>query len=111
MSTARALALNTGVQIIGKIVSTSIGIVIIGIMTRFLGQEGFGIYSTANAFLQVFALLMDMGLNVTFIAILGEHADDPAYERRCTSALFTLRILMAVVMIVALAPLAAWFTP
>lgn len=111
MSLTRALALNTGVQLAGKIVSTGLGVVIIGIMTRYLGQEGFGIYSTANAFLQVFALLMDLGLNVTLIALLGEHAHDKAYEKRCVSALFTLRIVMAVFVIGLLAPIAAWFTP
>lgn len=111
MSLARALALNTGVQLVGKIVSTALGVVIIGIMTRYLGQEGFGIYSTANAFLQVFALLMDLGLNVTFVALLGEHADDEAYQTRCVSALLTLRIVMAVVVIGLLAPVAALAMP
>lgn len=111
MSLTRSLALNTGVQMAGKIVSTTLGIVIIGVMTRYLGQEGFGAYSTANAFLQVFALLLDLGINVTLIAMLGEHSGDEAYEKRCVSALFTLRMLIAVPLIGVIAPLTAWITP
>ncbi len=111
MSLARVLAWNTGVQIAGKAVSTALGIAIIGIMTRLLGTEGFGAYSTANAFLQIFALLLDLGLNVTLVALLGEHAGDEKYERRCTSALFTLRIVMAITILGVAAPLVALFFP
>lgn len=111
MSVARALAWNTGVQVAGKVVSTGIGIAIIGIMTRLLGQQGFGAYSTANAFLQIFALLLDLGLNVTQVALLGEHAGDKKYEDRCTSALFTLRIIMSLLVLCVIAPIVAFLFP
>jgi O-antigen/teichoic acid export membrane protein len=110
MSLARALVWNTGVQVVGKAISTVLGIFIVGLMTRLLLEEGFGMYSTANAFLAVFALLLDLGLNVTFIALLGEHAGDEKFEKRCVSALFTLRIVSAVLIIGLLAPLVGWFT-
>jgi O-antigen/teichoic acid export membrane protein len=111
MSLTRVIAWNTGVQVAGKIVSTGIGIALIAILTRQLGQEGFGMYSTANAFLQIFALLLDLGLNVTLIALLGEHADDKVYEKRCLSALFTLRIVLAVIILGIIAPLTAFAFP
>lgn len=111
MSLARSLAWNTGLQIVGKMLSTGLGVVIIGLMTRYLGQDGFGAYSTANAFLQVVALLLDLGINMTFTSLLGEHAGDKKYEERCVSALFTLRALMAVVLIGLAAPLIGAFFP
>ena len=95
MSTTRTLALNTGVQIAGKIVSTAIGVVVIGLMTRYLGQEGFGMYSSANAYFQIFAIMLDLGLNVMLVQMLGERAGDTAYENRAVSATFTLRLVMA----------------
>lgn len=102
MSIARALAVNTGIQLIGRVISTILGIIIIGLLTRSLGQTGFGAYTAATAYLQFFALLLDLGLNVTFTALLGEHANDKAYEKRCISAIFTLRLVMvAAAMIVA----------
>ncbi len=110
MSLFRRLALNTASQLVGKVVSTTIGVIIVGLLTRYLGQDGFGAYSTANAFLQVFTLFLDLGVNVTFVALLGEHADDPAYEKRCVSALFTLRLTCAGILTIA-APLIGWFSP
>ena len=105
MSLANRIAQNTAIQIAGKVLSTALGIGIVAILTRELGREGFGAYSTANAFLQVFTLVLDLGLNVTLVALLGEHAGNEKYERRCTSALFTLRIFMAGVTLLLLAPL------
>lgn len=104
MNTGRTIAANTALQVTGKLVSTALGIGMIAILTRSLGREGFGAYSTANAFLQVFTLVLDLGLNVTLVALLGEHAGDDPYERRCTSALFTLRIVMATIALLILAP-------
>lgn len=111
MSVARAIALNTVIQVAGKIVSTVTGIVIISLMTRLLGAEGFGAYSTANAFLQIFSLLMDLGINVTFPAMLGEHAHDEAFQKRAYAAIFTLRLIMSVVILLILAPLIALAWP
>lgn len=111
MSIARALALNTVIQIGGKVASTITGIVIISLMTRTLGAEGFGAYAAANAFLQIFSLLMDVGINVTFPALLGEHADDEAFQKRAFSAIFTLRLLMSAAVLIVAAPLIALAWP
>ena len=99
MSHTKALAWNTGVQILGKAVSTAIGVVIVSLMTRHLGDIGFGMYSTANAFFQIFAIMLDLGLNVMLVQMLGERAGDTAYENRAISATFTLRILSALVLL------------
>lgn len=110
MSLFRRLALNTAAQLVGKAASVTIGVLIVGLLTRYLGQDGFGAYSTANAFLQIFTLFLDLGVNVTFVALLGEHADDPAYEKRCVSALFTLRLTCAGILTIT-APLLGWLSP
>lgn len=111
MSVARALALNTVIQIGGKILSTITGVIIISLMTRRLGAAGFGDYSTANAFLQLFALAMDLGINVTFPAMLGERAQDDAFQKRAFSAIFTLRVLMSAVVLLVIAPAVGFFWP
>ncbi len=101
MSTNRAIAWNTLVQFAGKIVSTFLGVLIVGLMARYLGQTGFGLYSTANAYFQVFVLLLDLGLNVTLAQMLGEYRDHPALENRLSSATYTLRFLSALVLLTA----------
>ncbi|MEN9557773.1 MAG: hypothetical protein RL141_142 [Candidatus Parcubacteria bacterium] len=98
-SVARSLASNTAVQAAGKALSIVMGVVVVGLLTRLLGQEGFGKYSTANAFIQVFALFMDLGLNVMLVQMLGEQMGNEKEERRIVSALFTLRVIMAGVVI------------
>lgn len=110
MSIARAIAANTAVQVAGKIVSTILGVIVVGLMTRLLGQEGFGAYSTANAFLQVFAIILDMGLNVMVVQMLGERAGDKAFEDRAVSAVFSLRFWSALI-ILSIAPIIGLFTP
>jgi len=110
-SLKRQLALNTGVQIAGKVISTGLGIGIIGFMTRTLGTSGFGAYSIANAFLQIFALLLDLGMNVTQVAMLGECTGDEKREHRITSAFFTLRLLLAIAVLGVLAPIVAFIFP
>jgi len=108
MSEAKILAWNTGIQITGKVISTAIGVVVIGLMTRYLGQDGFGIYTTANSFLQVFALILDLGINVMLVQMLGERAGDKEFENRATSAVFTFRLVSALV-VLTLAPLIGLF--
>ena len=111
MSIKKKILWNTSIQVAGKILSTIIGIWLIILMTRSLGAEGFGAYTTANTYLQFFALFLDMGLNVTLVALLGEHADDEAFQKRCVSALFTLRVILAITMLFVIAPLSVLAFP
>lgn len=106
---SRALAWNTGVQILGKVISTAVGVLIASLMLRHLKQEGFGMYSTANAYLAFFAIILDLGLNVTLVHMLGERAGDKKYEDRIVSAVFSLRALTGFVLL-GIAPfIALWF--
>jgi O-antigen/teichoic acid export membrane protein len=109
-SPASALAANTAVQLVGKAVSITMGVIVVGLMTRLLGTEGFGKYSTANTFLQVFAILMDLGLNVMLVQMLGEQAGNEKEEHRIVSALFTLRVLMGAA-VFTIGTALAWLIP
>ncbi|MBD3281677.1 oligosaccharide flippase family protein [Candidatus Uhrbacteria bacterium] len=99
MSTTRAIAWNTGAQAAGKVISTIFGVIIIALMTRYLGQVGFGYYSTANAFFQIFAILLDLGINVMIVQMLGEHKGNAKYEKRAVSATMTFRLLTAFILL------------
>ena len=61
MSFTRKIALNTIVQIIGKVLTTLISLVLIAALTRYLGVSGYGQYTTIFAFTQFFAVLADFG--------------------------------------------------
>ncbi len=92
MSLTRKIALNTAVQVAGKVVSTILGLVAIGYVTRALGPVAFGHYGTALAFLQIFGVLVDLGL---YIVLLQKLASDAVNADSWASTAFTLRLITA----------------
>lgn len=54
MSLARKIAGNAAIQLIARISGNIIGVVVVALLTRYLGQEGFGNYSTIFAYLFFF---------------------------------------------------------
>ncbi len=107
MSTTRQIAHNTGVQLIGKIASTALGLVAIGMMTRYLGQEQFGWYVTTIAFLQFIAILVDFGLIPVTAQMMGEKKIE---EKKLLQNLLGYRFTTAVFFL-GLAPFIALFFP
>lgn len=107
MSLTQQVARNMIYQIIGKITSTILGLIALAIITRYLGQEGFGGYTTIIAFLQFFGILVDFGLTLTIVQMISEPKAD---ENKITSNIFTLRFFSAFIFL-GLAPLVALFFP
>jgi len=94
MSLQSRVAKNTIIQVFGKIITVVIALVAIGLITRYLGTEGFGEYTTALAFLSFFGVLADMGL-CTILA--REISQDEKNKERITSNLFTFRLIADIV--------------
>ena len=96
MENSQKIAANTAWQILGKIIGTVFGIITIGLLTRYLGQEDFGHYTTAIAFMQFFGVLVDMGL---YLICLKEISARPEKENYIIGNIFTLRVISAVIFI------------
>ncbi len=94
MSLSSRVAKNTIVQIFGKIASVVLALIAIALITRYLGTDGFGEYTTALAFLSFFGILADMGL-CTILA--REISQDEKNKERITSNIFTLRLIADIV--------------
>ncbi len=107
MSHTRAIAHNTATQIIGKGVSTLLGLIAIAIMTRVLGVEKFGWYVTAVGFLQFIGIFCDFGFIVSSAKMLSEPAFD---KQKLFNNIFTWRLLTAV-LFNGLAVIIIWFFP
>lgn len=106
MSYTRKIAHNTIIQFVGKTISTIIGVVVVGMLTRYLGEDGFGQYTTIMAFLQFFGVLVDMGLYTILVKKISEPGVD---EERIASNIFSLRLVSAIVFL-GLAPvIVLWF--
>lgn len=107
MSLVRKIARNTAIHIAGRIVSLGISFATIGIVARHLHPEGMGNYTTTIAFLQVFGIVVDMGL---YIILLTKISENPPNLRDLVNNIFTLRLLSAILFL-GIAPLLVFLFP
>ena len=107
MSRTAAIAKNTVVQAVGRTIGTVLGLLTLGVMTRYLGTAGYGSFTTVTSFLQFFGILVDFGLSLTTVAMLSEAGVD---RDKVSSNIFTLRVVSAAIFF-ALAPIAVLLFP
>ena len=109
-STRRLVASNTAIQIAGKAVVLGIGLASIAILTRYLGPEDYGRYTLALTYMQLFAVLADVGL---FTIVVREISRDPERTERLVGNTLTLRLLLsaAAIALAALISLALPYDP
>ena len=101
MSLYARVAKNTLIQIIGKLISTILGLLAIALITRYLSPSGFGQYTTITTFLTFFAVIADLGLTLVTAQMLS---DSNNQESKTLNNLFGLRLISAIFFI-SLAPL------
>jgi len=107
MSMTRKIAHNTAYQIAGKIISTLLGLVALGMMTRYLGQEQFGWYITVITFLGFIGILIDFGL----IPVTAQMMSEPEHDKKqLFKNLLGFRFTTAIIFL-AIAPLVALLFP
>ncbi len=107
MKLSTKIAYNTIIQIISKILATIIGLAVIAIITRYLGQVGFGEYTAAITFLSFFGIIADLGLTLVTIQLISKHGAD---QDKILGNLLALRLVSALLFL-GLAPLMVLFFP
>ena len=109
MSTANKIFTNTLWQVIIRVINILIGVFSLALITRMLGKAGFGFYTTIFAFVQMFAILADLGL---YMAMLREISSvkDKVSENKIINNIFTIRLVSSLLMLV-LIPLVIQFFP
>lgn len=109
MSVANKIFTNTLWQVSIRIVNVLIGVFSLALITRMLGTVGFGYYTTIFAFVQIFAILADLGL---YMALLREisSAKDRASENKIVNNIFTIRLISSLLMLIII-PVAIQFFP
>ncbi len=107
MSLFRTIFRNTLFQATGRIISTILAIFIVALITRYLGTERFGNFTTIIAFLQFFGIIIDFGIMLVTIQMVSEK-EYP--KEKLLGNLFSFRILSAV-LILMLAPIVVSFFP
>jgi len=97
---------NTILQSVGKIISVTIGLATIAFLTRYLGNEGFGEYTTVISFMGFFGILADLGL---YLVTMKEISKEGADEAKILGNVFSLRFITVLIMLVAGALVALLF--
>jgi O-antigen/teichoic acid export membrane protein len=86
------VALNTAVQLAGRAVSIALTLVSFGVVTRYLGVEGFGAYSLVLTFLMLAVAIADLGMTPVGVRELARR---PEEAKRLLGNLLGLRLLAA----------------
>ena len=107
MNLSAKVAYNTIIQFTSKIVATALGLAAIAFITRYLGQVGFGEYTTAITFISFFGIIADLGLTLVTVQIISQPGVD---ENRALGNLLTLRLVTAIIFL-GLGPLLVLFFP
>ena len=107
MRLATKVAYNTLAQVGGKAVATLLGLLTVGIMTRYLGQTGFGEYTTVITFASIFAIVADFGLTLVTTQMINRSG---VKTDEALGNLFGFRLVSALA-IIGLAPLVIWLFP
>jgi O-antigen/teichoic acid export membrane protein len=95
-SARRRVATNTSVQIAGKGATLVLGLASIAVLTRYLGTEGYGRFTLALMYMQLFGVLADVGLYTT---VIREISKDPSRTEELAGNALTLRLVLSIVVI------------
>lgn len=104
---SRKIALNAIISTGARIINLALSLIVIGFITRYLGQSGFGNYATILAFLYFFTVLSDMGL---YSICIRDISRPDADENKIASNAFTIRVILGLI-IFGLSPLIINFFP
>lgn len=104
----RRIAIHTIISFGARIIGVVLGFFSLGLTTRLLGAQGFGLYSTALTWAYLVSFLADLGLYsllVREVSRVKEHE-----EREVVSHIFTLR-LVSLLLFLGIALITAWWYP
>jgi len=107
MTIIRKIAYNTIFATGARIIAVALSLVNLGLITRYLGKEGFGNYSLILAFLYIFNILADLGLYSLMTREISRSGVD---EKKIASNIFTIRVI-ALLLFLSLGIVFAWFFP
>lgn len=93
----RKITFNTLASAGGRIAGGLLALVSVGFITRALGVDGFGEYSTVVAYLSTFQILADLGL---YQLLTKEIAQNPERESELVGNFFTLRLVVAALFLI-----------
>lgn len=107
MTLLQKIASNTLSQVFSKFGTAVISIFLLGILTKYLPLEMFGMYNKVYNYLGIFAFLADLGLYTITIREITHHKNNAG---KIVGNVLTLRVLLGIIICI-LALVWAYFLP
>lgn len=96
---ARKILFNTVAQVTAKLIIGLFSVVILKMLTTYLGKDGYGIYKSIYEYLALFAIVADMGL---YTVGVREMSKNPDREEMVLGNMMTARtVVIAVISVIA----------
>lgn len=103
MSLSRRIFYNTFAQTFGKVFAALLGLVTVALLSQYLGEAGFGQYSTVVAYLGLFGVLADLGL---YLYVVREISRPDTNHPKILSNALGLRLTAALITLLAASAIA-----
>ena len=94
MSIARKILENTFIQVLGKLITAGLSIIVLKIISGYLGTAGYGDYTTVYQFLAFFGIAADFGI---YTITVKEMSKDESKIPMILGNVLGLRTLLAIV--------------
>ncbi len=89
----KTVFVNTSSQIVAKVVTVLLGFFTVGLLTRYLGVEQYGVYTLVFAYLSFFGIFADFGLQLTLVRdVSGDKSSEGL-----RSAYFFTKIILTII--------------
>ena len=93
MGIVKKIAKQVSWQILGKFISATSTLIVLGLIARNYGEEGLGIFTLTFAYLAFFNLAADLGLNAFYLPRLKNNPDG-------ARELLNFRIIWSLVLVI-----------
>lgn len=89
----KKIFINTSSQVVAKAATVILGFLTVGLLTRYLGVDQYGIYTLVFAYLSLFGVFADFGLQLSLVRDLS--GEGPS-TNNLKSTYFSIKILLSI---------------
>lgn len=100
----RRVAINSGLLLVAFGIQSVVSLVLVGLVARYLGQAGLGRYAYVISFIELAIVFIDLGMSRIQVR---DTAKDLPHAGRYSSAIFSLRLLLTLTVMIIVGALAA----
>ncbi|MBT6068218.1 flippase [Candidatus Peregrinibacteria bacterium] len=94
------IILNTIYQFSGRVMSGLVSVVIVKLISNYLGVAGYGEYASTYEFLSFFAIFADMGIFTIAVREMSLYEDDKKMLSKIFGNILSIRLILTIIMMI-----------